>query len=950
MVAAPQVIVVTSEGDVSRLFPSGHDLTAVRAVPAADVVRTIQERRAIGAPTIAVIDARVGSLRPLLNELAVKCNDVPVVVAMSDAPQAPSLPSRTLACAAASAQLASKVQQLLTSETQRTRVRTTLDQFNVRLRAGAESIADERQQRRLLLSDLYLSNILRQAQDAMVITDRAGVVVLWNAAAERLFSIAEHDAVGRRVDHIAADPALSELQQAIASLSGQVTARSLSIARGEHNLELSLSLIDQGGAGVAVSVIGRDVTRFNALVRQLQEQAEALSMSNVALSAARDAADGVAERLGLALEAAGLGDWIWDAATDLVTMSPRAAEIFDIPPGPNLTWSDMRQLLHPEDRERARAAVVTAVTDRADYALEYRLINGGRERWVSASGRPTYAADGNLIGMFGVVQDVTRDRLLVLIDDAVRPLSDPREIPYTAARMVAEYLNADRCTYASVEPDDETCVTTADFTTGDISPIGRYSLASYGRDAVRSLRDGRPYVLNDVDAGTGLTDANRSAYRQLGVRALIAVPILKAGRLVAIMTVQTYRPRRWSRGEIELVQQAASRCWESAERARIESERVALLGAAEDANRAKDEFLAMLGHELRNPLSPIVTALELMRLRGGDTHQRERAIIERQVRHLTRLVDDLLDVSRITRGKVELKTELVEMHEVVGRAVEMASPLLEQRSHTLTLEVASSGLAVEGDPARLSQVVSNLLVNAANYTPPGGQIGVRAARAGGHITVQVSDNGAGIPAAALDQIFDLFVQGRRSLDRAGGGLGLGLAIVRSLVERHGGSVTAHSDGPGCGSTFVVKLPAATRAEVTSEAADRTARLPSAANGTSILVVDDNHDAAEMLAEALRVRGFHTVVAHDGPEALSIARSTAFSAGFIDIGLPVMDGYELIGHLKRLPGCETLRLIAVTGYGQDTDRHRAAEAGFDHLLVKPVDLSTIEQWINADEPQ
>lgn len=947
MRAEPQIIVVSTDADVADILPPGHDLAAVQAVAPADAVRAIQELRAIGTPTVGVIDGRTVTLPPLLNELAVRCNDVPIVVASAQAPPTPSLPLRTLSYPAGSAQLARVVQQLLTSTAQRMRVRTTLDQFNVRLQAGAEPAADERQQRRLLLSDLYLSNILGQAHDAMIITDRDGVVVLWNAAAERLFGIAPQDAVGRRVDHIAADPALAQLQDAITSLSARTRTRALNVVTAsprEQHLELSLSLIDQSGAGVAVSVIGRDVSERNALIRQLQDQADALRAGNAALAAARDAADAVAERLSLALQAAGLGDWIWDADTDMVTFSPRAGEIFAIPPGPHMTWTEMRGLLHPDDRERVRAAVERAIVDHANYATEYRLINDGRERWIAASGKPHYAADGRVTGMFGVVQDVTKDRLLVLLDDAVRPLSDPDQITSTAARMVGEHLNVTHCTYARVEADQDTLVVTGQYTSGAARTGSPYRLSVYGPDAAGCLRRGEPYVVSDVRQQARLDHQTRSSHRQIDAGALIAVPILKSGRLVAAMTVQTTAPRRWLRREIELVQQAASRCWESMERARVERERIGLLGAAEAANRAKDEFLAMLGHELRNPLSPIVTALEVMKLRGDGSQQRERDIIERQVTHLIRLVDDLLDVSRITRGKVELKIERVEIKEVVDRAVEMASPLLEQRSHALTLDVDSSGLAVDGDPARLSQVISNLLVNAAKYTPPRGHIRVRARRTDGEVQVQVADNGAGMPAEALEQIFDLFAQGRRSLDRGEGGLGLGLAIVRTLVERHGGSVSARSDGPGRGSEFVVTLPAA-RTPARFPAADGPARTVSPATGTRVLVVDDNHDAAEMLAEALRLRGYQVVIAHDGPEALALARSTPFAAGFIDIGLPVMDGYELVKHLRRLPGGESLRLVAITGYGQESDRRRAVEAGFDHHLVKPVDVSTVEQWIS-----
>jgi PAS domain S-box-containing protein len=365
--------------------------------------------------------------------------------------------------------------------------------------------------------------------------------------------------------------------------------------------------------------------------------------------------------------------------------------------------------------------------------------------------------------------------------------------------------------------------------------------------------------------------------------------------------------------------------------------------AAESANRAKDEFLAMLGHELRNPLSPILTALQLMKLQGGPVSDRARTVIERQVNHLTRLVDDLLDVARIARGKVELKTEPVEMADIVAKAIEMASPLLEERTHKLSVDVPRLGLCVEADPMRLSQVVSNLLTNAAKYTPPGGQITVRAEEVEGEVVLSVRDTGIGIAAGSLPTIFDLFVQERQSIDRSQGGLGIGLTIVRNLVERHGGSVSARSDGPGRGSEFVVRLRKTAPA---AAVAGGDVPLPTSAAGPQddalrILIVDDNEDGALMLAEVLAERGYVTRVAHDAPSALRIAVELLPDVAFLDLGLPVMDGYELASHLRGLPGLAGLRLVAVTGYGQPSDHQKTREAGFHDHLVKPVSLAAID---------
>ena len=373
--------------------------------------------------------------------------------------------------------------------------------------------------------------------------------------------------------------------------------------------------------------------------------------------------------------------------------------------------------------------------------------------------------------------------------------------------------------------------------------------------------------------------------------------------------------------------------------------------SAEQASRAKDQFLAMLGHELRNPLAPILTALQLMRLRGDESLAKERTVIERHVHHVVRLVDDLLDVSRITRGKIDLKKERLELAEIVAKAIEMTSPLMEERRHSLIVEVPRAGLAVDGDQVRLAQVLSNLLNNAAKYTEPHGRILVAARREGGEIALRVRDSGMGIPPEIVPHVFDLFVQQCQAVDRSQGGLGLGLAIVRSLVQLHGGGVEAHSDGRGCGSEFVIRLPVAASSEeqaaaITPSAADPRPRP----DGLRVLVVDDNADAADLLADCLRAMGHLPKVAYDGPQALQIARLFAPAVALLDIGLPVMDGYELAQQLRQqLP---SVVLVAITGYGQETDRRRTRTAGFAEHLVKPINLDEVGRLLeragNDDE--
>jgi signal transduction histidine kinase len=376
----------------------------------------------------------------------------------------------------------------------------------------------------------------------------------------------------------------------------------------------------------------------------------------------------------------------------------------------------------------------------------------------------------------------------------------------------------------------------------------------------------------------------------------------------------------------------------------------ALAQEAAQASRAKDEFLAMLGHELRNPLAPMRTALQLMRLRGSES--REQDVLERQVKHLSRLVDDLLDVSRITRGKIELHRRPVELSEVVLRAMEIASPVLEHAHHEVVLEVPRTGLGVDADVERMAQVVSNLLTNAAKYSDPRSRIRVIGARSGERVSLSVRDEGSGIAPEMLSRVFEAFVQQPQTIDRARGGLGLGLAIVKSLVEQHDGTVSAHSLGIDQGSEFVVELPWDATAQ-TPRSDPKTAPpepLANTARKKRVLVVDDNEDAAIMLQHALGSLGYEVEIAHDGPSALTIAAGFLPDVALLDIGLPVMDGFELAGHLReqlidsgRVPG---LRLLAVTGYGQENDRARSARAGFDEHLVKPIELARLARSLEG----
>ena len=380
------------------------------------------------------------------------------------------------------------------------------------------------------------------------------------------------------------------------------------------------------------------------------------------------------------------------------------------------------------------------------------------------------------------------------------------------------------------------------------------------------------------------------------------------------------------------------------ERRRAEEESAARR-VAEQANRTKDEFLAMLGHELRNPLAPIVSALQLLKLRDDPRSAREHQVIERQVKQMIHLVDDLLDVSRISRGKIELKKAPIDLRDALAKATEIAIPLFERKRQDFDVKVSPYPLIVEGDDARLTQVFANLLTNAAKYTGEGGRITLTVRHNTTHVIVEVQDNGVGIDPALLPRVFELFVQGYQDADRAEGGLGIGLTLVRSLVLLHGGEVEARSAGQHAGSTFIVRLPAVEPSLEAEPAPAPSAPTPAApGKRRQILLVDDNEDARMLLADVLATFGHSVKSAADGPAALAMLEVFHPDVAILDIGLPGMDGYELATRIRDMPAHKRLRLLALTGYGQPEDVTHTRDAGFDVHLVKPIDLQRLLQHI------
>ncbi|WBY02322.1 ATP-binding protein [Ramlibacter tataouinensis] len=545
-----------------------------------------------------------------------------------------------------------------------------------------------------------------------------------------------------------------------------------------------------------------------------------------------------------------------------------------------------------------------------------------------------------------------QQRFLADFGGLMQRIEDPEAVLDAAVRALAEYLRADRCTWVLFDEDEDSFEIRGEFRReGLTSSLGRLRLRDFGGEQLRLYRAALPFVVHDIAGDARIDAAQRDAFRLMGAGAHASFGILRAGRLVAGIGVQQCTARRWSESEVVLLQAATQRCWEAFERAQVQrrqreaAEALAqALAALQQVERRKDQFIATLAHELRNPLAPLRNGVQLLELGGGpDSGARVQAMMRRQIDHLVRLVDDLLEVSRITSGKVVLQRGRMSLHELLAGAVESCRPVLDAARHSLHVDIgAVAAVEVDGDPLRLGQVFANLLNNSAKYTDPGGHVALTARTDGAQAVVQVQDNGMGLPPEMLEEVFQPFVQADRSAARAQGGLGIGLSIVRSLVELHGGVVFAQSDGPGKGSTFEVRIPVlpAQQGEAPAPAADPAAP-PVQPEGPSVLVVDDNRDAADSLGAMLEMMGATTRVVYGGPDALAAAQEQPPQLVLLDLGMPGMDGYEVVRRLAGHPRRDRMHVVALTGWGQAEDRQRTREAGFDEHLVKPADIDTLQ---------
>jgi PAS domain S-box-containing protein len=694
------------------------------------------------------------------------------------------------------------------------------------------------------------------------------------------------------------------------------------------------------------------------------------------------------ERFRLAAEAVTAVIYDWDPLSNHVERTRGLADLIGVRPdqaeATNAWW---RQRIHPDDRDEFARKWQETLVQGDRYEFEYRVRHAdGRDMHVIDRGAIVRDDTGRLIRVVGSVMDITsrvrmetalraneaRFRFLAEGGASLAASLDYEATLRTVAKLAVPALADFAMVHLAV--DGEPRLVAA----AHADPIQEASLTDIARgyrpaDNPRSLimqvlRNGSAALVPDVTdefLRAAAPDGSPFAWiRTVGVRSLIVVPLRARDRTlgtVSLYTATAMSSRRFETADLTLAEELAGRAALALDNARLYRE-------AREADRRKDEFLAMLGHELRNPLAPIVTALHLLGRSEGldDDATAARDTINRQVHHLTGLVDDLLDVARITRGKVKLHRAPVELGPILTTAIETARPLIDARRHELTVTAPEEPVWVHADPARLTQVFGNLLTNAAKYMEEGGAVTVGVEipnlkshipnpNESGEVVIRVRDRGVGIPAEMLPRVFDLFTQVGSALDRAQGGLGIGLSLVKSLVELHGGQVEAHSGGPGRGSEFVVRLstvaaPENQRSEVggqkSAESADLTSDLWPLTSNSGVLITDDNRDAADSLSRLLQAWGYPTWVAYDGPGALAAATEHRPRIILLDIGLGGMTGYDVARQLRADSTHNGVRLIALTGFGQEEDRRRSHEAGFDAHLVKPVDPEALQRLLAA----
>jgi PAS domain S-box-containing protein len=592
--------------------------------------------------------------------------------------------------------------------------------------------------------------------------------------------------------------------------------------------------------------------------------------------------------------------WTTDAHGQLDWVNDRWYELTGLTEEETLREKGALDAVHPDDRSELWQRWEEALENCAPAEIEYRIRDKhGEYRWHLARTLPVRDPQGNVVRWLAVAIDIHHRRA---VEDALRASERRFETVFDLSPQPLAITRESDGRFLTV--NDALC-----------------DLFGFSRDEML----GR----TSVEVGIWTAEDRVAFLESLNMGERPSVELSKRrrdGRVIRVVLSSV-------KSEIDGVPCLVNAVTDvTAQRANEE--------ALRRADHLKDEFLALLSHELRNPLTPILTSARLLERQVDAEGRQDVDVIVRQVKHLVRLVDDLLDLSRVARGTVTLSKTRLDLATVVSRAVEATSPLFEERSHRLDVSMPVTGLEIEGDEVRLTQVVDNLLTNAARYTPPGGVVTVTGAREDDNVVLRVRDTGVGIDAALLPDLFGAFVQGARGPDRADGGLGIGLSLVRTLTELHGGTATAHSDGPGKGSEFSIRLPslAASNDAMAASASDSSTHAASA--GARVLLVDDHTDVVEGLSRLLSVLGYDVRAAQNPLDALELAETFRPQIAILDIGLPTMDGYALARELRSRLSDSPPALIALSGYGQPHDRHRSDASGFAVHLVKPIDVDEL----------
>lgn len=774
----------------------------------------------------------------------------------------------------------------------------------------------------------HLAAIVESHEDAIISKDLDGRILSWNAAATRMFGYTAAEALGQSINLIIPPECMEEERYILETIGRGESIRQLEtrrVAKDGRMVEVSITVSpvrNASGSVVGAAKIARDITTHNQEKRALQQSNEELNRRTAELARLNHAAVGrelrmielkqevneLRRRLGqndvYLLEdlqeaepalsgsrACGAEEHDSRAPLDAVLRTEKLRERTSRPPdyeGENRALTSLVQALADAPRTilQALADKVLEVLGAGSAGLSLLTRDGERFYWAAIAGQWSPHLGGGTPSRFGPCGDVLARNAPLLFShwerrypylEAATPLAEEGLLVpfYVGGRAVG--------TLWAIAHDSERKFDAEDLRI--LESLGRFASAAYEAMEYIGAMEQRRAALNLLE------DAVRA--RQLA---------------------------------------------EDSNRRLKEREE-----ALREADQRKNEFLALLGHELRNPLMPISNASELLAMSLGHGDPSARAaidMIKRQVSHLTRLVDDLLDVGRITQGRIQLRCRPTELGSIIAEAVEMVGPRLQAKQHKIHLGTSTyQRLYVRGDPTRLVQCLVNVLTNAVKYTDPGGEIRIETQAADDSVVVEISDTGVGIDPELLPRIFDLFVQDNRGLDRAQGGLGVGLAIVKQLIRMHGGEVVARSAGRGAGSTFEIRLPRIVRPK--DDPADA---VPDGVKPLRVLIVDDNVDAATSIAMLLSAQGHQVEVAYDSKDALEAVDSFRPEVALLDIGLPQMDGYALARRLRELPACKALRIVALTGYGQPEDRQRALDVGFDAHLVKPIDVHTLERTL------